>query len=82
MIDITFEINGRKVNPKNVGDALEAAVISQVADSIKKTVGSSRCNEHGQRPKIKVKGKNLDNLSFEVSGCCEALIGEVSAKFK
>ena len=80
MIDISFEINGRKVNPNNMGDALEAAMLSQVADSIKKSVGSVRCSEHNKAPKIIIKGKNLDNLSFEVSGCCDTLIEQVSKK--
>ena len=81
MLDISFEINGRKVNPNNVKDVLESAILSQVAESIKKSVGNLRCAEHGQSPKIKVKGRNLDNLSFNISGCCEDLIEKVRAKF-
>lgn len=82
MLDISFEINGRKVKPNNVGDALENAVVSSVAESIKKSVGSIRCKEHNQSPIIKVKGRSLDSLSFEVSGCCEALTQEITEKLK
>ncbi len=82
MIDITYEINGRKVNPNSFGNAIEQAVLGQIADHIKKAVGSVRCPEHHQAPKIKVKGRNLDNLSFEVSGCCEKLIEKVTQKLK
>ena len=53
MIDISFEINGRKVSPRNIGNALEAAVLQSVQESIKKSVGSARCPTHGQAPKIK-----------------------------
>ncbi|MES9941694.1 MAG: hypothetical protein ABW104_09555 [Candidatus Thiodiazotropha sp. 6PLUC2] len=77
MIDISFEINGRKVSPRNIGDALESSMLQSVQDSITKAVGSTRCPEHGQKPKINVKGRNLDSLKFEVSGCCDSLIEAV-----
>lgn len=77
MIDISFEISGRKVSPRNVGGALESAMLQSIQDSISKAVGSARCPEHGQKLKIKVKGRNLDSLKFEVSGCCDRLIDEV-----
>ncbi len=80
MLDISFEINGRKVRPNNIGDALEAAALTQVSDSIKRSVGAIRCREHHKAPKIVVKGRNLDNLSFEVSGCCDTLIEQVKKK--
>lgn len=82
MIDISFEINGRKVSPGSMGNALESAVLKSVQESITKSVGSARCPEHGQTPKVKVKGRNLDSLSFEVSGCCDQLIETVKKKLK
>lgn len=82
MFDISFEINGRKVNPNSISDALEAAVLSEVAESIKSSIGDIRCSEHGQSPKIKMKGRNIDNLSFDVSGCCDSLISKVETKLK
>lgn len=82
MFDITFEINGRKVNPNNVGDALEAAILRSVSASVKARVGSVRCPEHGRHPQIVGKGRSLDALSFEVSGCCQKLIDGVAAKLK
>ncbi len=80
MMDISFEINGRKVSPRNMGDALESAMLQSVQESITKSVGTARCPTHGQRPKIKVKGQKLDSLSFEVSGCCDQLIETVKKK--
>lgn len=82
MIDISFEINGRKMSPRNMGNALESAMLQSVQDSISKSIGSARCPEHGQKPKIKVKGRNLDSLKFEVTGCCDSLINEVKRKLK
>ena len=82
MIDVSFEINGRKVSPRNMGNALEAALLQSVQESIRKAVGSARCPTHGQTPKIKAKGRKLDSLSFEVSGCCDQLIETVKKKLK
>jgi len=82
VIDISFEINGKKVNPRNIGNPLEKALLEQVEDSIKKQVGTVRCPEHGTAPKIVCKGHNLNSLSFEVSGCCEKLVDAVKARLK
>ena len=82
MFDISFEINGREVNPNDMEDTLESAILSQVAEFVKESVGNLRCAEHKQSPKIKVKGSNLDNLSFDISGCCNDLIEKVRAKFE
>jgi hypothetical protein len=82
MLDISFEINGRKVSPNNVGNVLERAILQSVSDSIKRNVGSLRCPEHSSAPKIVVKGRDLSNLSFEVSGCCQKLMDSVKARLK
>ena len=82
MFNISFEINGRKTDPRNIANVLEAAALKQVELSIRNSVGSLLCREHGQAPRILVKGNGLKNLSFEVSGCCESLIGEVKSKFR
>lgn len=82
MFDIKFQIGGRTVNPKRMKDALEGAILESVQGSIKKSVGSVRCSEHGASPKVLVKGRNLDSLQFEVSGCCDTLIEQVKRKLK
>lgn len=82
MLNISFEIGGRKIDPKNIASVLEAAVLKQVESSIRSSVGSIRCREHGQQPRILVKGRGLKDLSFDVSGCCESLINDVKSKFK
>lgn len=79
MIDISFEINGRKVNPNRIGDALEAAVLESVKEQIISKVGSIRDPKTGQRPKIKVSGRNIENLTFDVSGSAE-LVERVKAE--
>ncbi len=80
MFDVSFEINGRKVQPNQIGDALTKAVLSSVAGQIKEKVGSVTCPDHGKSPKIVCKGKSVEKLNFEVSGCCETLINSVKQK--
>ncbi len=80
MLDILFEINGRKVSPNRIGDALEAAVLKELQTTIKKSVGSVKCPKHNSNPKIVVKGRTMDNLNFEISGCCDDLVKEVRQK--
>lgn len=82
MIDISFQLNGKKVNPNNIGSALESAMLNSISDSIKKSVNSIRCSNHSQKAKILLKGKSLDNLSIEVSGCCDEFINKVQNSLK
>ena len=79
MIEITFEINGRKVNPNRIGDALEAAVLDSVRKQIIDKVSSIRDPLTGEQPKIKVKGRTLSNLTFEITGS-EELVRQVREK--
>ena len=80
MIDISFEINGKKVNPNSFGNAIEQAMLSEITNSVNKSLYSVSCPTHHQKPKVLIKGKNLNNLSFEISGCCDELIQKSVAK--
>lgn len=73
-MEIKFEIGGKRVDPKNIGNALEQAVLKQVSEGVVKSLNSVRCAEHNQTPRVTVKGQSLDKLSFEITGCCQALI--------
>jgi hypothetical protein len=82
MIDVTFEIGGRKVSPNRLGDELEKAILSEVAANVKKALGSVTCPEHGQRPKVIVKGRDIKNLPWEVTGCCQKLVETAMKRLK
>lgn len=82
MVEITWEINGKKVSANNFGNALEAAVFKSVQERISQAVGSTRCAVHGKAAQITVRGRDLKDLNFEVKGCCEALIEQVRIKLK
>jgi hypothetical protein len=73
-VDISFEVNGRKVNPDQIGNALEKAVFRQIQDTIHKKVFTVRCPIHGTAPtQIVGKGLSTKSMNFEVYGCCNAL---------
>ena len=76
MIDISFEINGRKVNPSRVSNELENALMDSIKDEVTQKVRGIRDPKTGERPKIKVKGRSIDKLSFEISGS-EDLVARV-----
>jgi hypothetical protein len=79
---ISFEINGKKVDPNNFGDALEQAVFESAKQSIMKRVGSARCPQHGQQATIVFTGITSDKMNFNVSGCCQGLVDDVKAKLR
>jgi hypothetical protein len=79
MIDVSFEIDGRKVRPNQIQDALERAMFEDVRDQLVRKVGNIRDPKTGARPKLRVRGRSLDNLSVEVEGSPE-LIEEVKRR--
>ena len=68
MIKISFEINGRPVTPANIGDALEAAVLQELQDTIHSKLAGIRDPDTGEFPTVAVRGSSLENLSFVVNG--------------
>jgi hypothetical protein len=77
MIDVKFEINGRKVDPRNMKDAVMGMVIEAATQDIRHKIGSCRCPMHGKYPTVVAKGRDVSKLSLEVSGCCDRLIEDV-----
>ncbi len=81
MIEVSFEIGGRKVIPSQISDALEKAVFKQVTENIKKSLCSVKCSVHGQQPRVTVKGHDLKHLEFLIRGCCDTLIEQAKKTF-
>ncbi len=68
MLEVTFEINGKPIDPQKVGDVIERATYEAVVEWVVQRVGDVRDPETGEVPKINVVGKDLAHLSFEISG--------------
>ena len=74
MIEIRYEVNGKRVRPNDVAGELEPAILKETGDRVAKALASVTCPEHGQRPKVTIKGQTLNDLSWEITGCCDALV--------
>lgn len=64
MSNVRFELNS----------GWDKALARQIADNVSKKLSSVSCPTHGGRPEVVVKGRGLDDLRFEVHGCCEDLV--------
>ena len=82
MVDVSFEIKGEKIQPESMTDVLDILFLKHVREKIQASVASICCKKHDKQPSILVKGPNLDNLNYEVSGCCEDFINQVKKKLK
>jgi len=82
MIDISFEIDGKTVEPESMKDVLDITFMKHIRESIENSIAAIRCPKHGGKPSIIVKGKDLDTLRYEVSGCCKDFINEVYNQLK
>jgi TIR domain len=65
---IYFELNGKRINPASIGDAIMKAVLQNLEARLREQVGSVRDPETGEFPLIVVRGDDLDNLKFHVEG--------------
>ncbi len=82
MVKVSFEIDGQTVSPDSMKDALDYAFLKHIQEKIVEYAGSLRCHEHGKLPIVTVKGKDINSLTHEVSGCCNGLIKKVQKNLK
>jgi hypothetical protein len=77
MVKVVWDSNFRTLRTQ-----LERSVISQVEKAIVTAAGDVKCPVHGETPLVHVSGKGFDNLSFQVTGCCDQAIAKVEGKLK
>ena len=65
---IKFSIGGKTVDPRNIEDALMAAVIDDIRLQITEQVGSIRDPDTGEFPTIIVRGDDIENLKLHIEG--------------
>jgi hypothetical protein len=70
---IKLTVGGKEVSPENFGSAMKAQVFEHLKDSITKKLSQIKCPEHGGVPKVTAEGNSLDNVKWQISGCCEKL---------
>jgi len=65
---IHFEINGKRVEPDKMEDALMQAVLEKVSAQIRERIGSIRDPATGEFPTVVMRGNSLDDLHMHVEG--------------
>jgi hypothetical protein len=81
MVRVEFRLNGRSVRPNDIADQLERAMLKQMQDGVAKKLRNVRDPKTGAAPTVRVVGRSLNNLSFEVAGS-PALIEEVKRRLR
>lgn len=65
---IKFAIGGSTVDPRNMDDALMAAVLDGIRAQITEKLGALRDPDTGEFPTIVVRGDDIENLKLHVEG--------------
>lgn len=65
---IKFFIGGRSIDPSNIKDAMEAAILKGLRAQISEKIGAIRDPDTGEFPTVVVRGDNLDKLRIHVEG--------------
>ncbi len=80
-MEISYEINGRKINSdkfcESIVDQTKLIALEATAEHIKKYLNSVICPEHEERPILTMKFENSD-LSLTFPCCCDLLKNQVS----
>jgi hypothetical protein len=82
MVSVRFEIAGEPAWPHAARDPVRKAVLEHIHNDLVRKLTGIRCREHGGTVQVLVKGPNINQLSYDVQGCCESLGNEVLAKIK
>lgn len=68
MLDIKFEIDGRQVRAGDLRESLDEMFFKAIADQISSELANVRDPDTGEFPVVVIRGHDVSNLSFEVSG--------------
>lgn len=79
-IPFAFEIGGKPINPADITDPHEVAVLKNVVNSIIDRIEDMQCPLHKQPPRFVCRGDSVDDLSLEVLGCCDSLVDMVKER--
>jgi len=70
MLQVRFSFDARE---------FERAVLKTAAEAVLARLRRVRCPEHGQYASVTVSGTKVQNIKFQISGCCEALVEAATA---
>lgn len=69
-MELGMVFDGRAGDP----NVIDEETRKKVARFIEDRIGDLRCPDHGKAPTVTCSGTSLENLSFEVTGCCQKVI--------
>ena len=79
ILELQFEIGGRKLDPCFIGDSVEKATLLYVARLIRKKFSAIRVSDREDPLKVLIKGEDVDHLHFELEGS-QSILDQVKDK--
>lgn len=73
MLEVTVQLNGKKIDPKRLSNEIEKAALAHVITSVEAKLRNIKDPETGERPKVKIVGRSLDKLEFQISASSDEL---------
>jgi hypothetical protein len=83
MVEITWTIRGRHIDPATLEDEVERAVVEDVTAQLRDTLEGVVCPQHGTPPReVAVTGESFDQFGFQINGCCLKVREAAAAAFR
>jgi len=82
MIDVQFEVAGRKISLDGMNPGLQRSMLATIREALGERVGDVECPHHHCAPHILCKGPSVVELSMEISGCCDHIIDKVESRLQ
>lgn len=73
MLEIHFEVGGRKLDPCFIGDSMTRAVLLRAARQVKRRFADIRIPDSCDPLRILITGRDINNLKYELYGSPEVL---------
>lgn len=73
MLEIHFEVGGRKLDPCFIGDSMQKAMLLRAARQVKQKFADIRIPDRQDPLRILIKGQDVHNLRYELYGSPEVL---------
>lgn len=73
MVDISYEVDGRKVTEEEFADDLQAAMFEQAAEHVADVLRDCKCPTHGEHPSVTIQAAGDESFELKITGCCEEL---------
>jgi hypothetical protein len=73
MLEIHYELAGRKLDPCFIGDSIQKAVLLRAARQVKRMFANLQIPDCHDPLRILIKGRDINSLRYELHGSPEVL---------